>query len=176
MSYIQGPHALWVDARTHAAECARFDRYVVTGPLPQDCAIWIGAIGADGYGRFSITRGGIALCVRTNRYALARSWEGQLPAHMLALHECDNPLCVRVNPVEERYQHLVGGTQEDNMRRMGRAGRGGGRSITRGRDGMQRRQKRSLALREAAAQGWDQDAITKALAYSEDPSLFDEAP
>ena len=42
---------LWVDAVQHRGECARFERFVVTGPDPNDCAIWTGAIGADGYGR-----------------------------------------------------------------------------------------------------------------------------
>jgi hypothetical protein len=42
---------LWVDPVVHAAECVRFDGLVVNGPHEADCAIWAGAIGADGYGR-----------------------------------------------------------------------------------------------------------------------------
>jgi hypothetical protein len=42
--------ALWVDPVVHAAECVRFDGYVVNGPHEADCAIWAAAIGADGYG------------------------------------------------------------------------------------------------------------------------------
>jgi hypothetical protein len=41
----------WVDAVVHAAQCVRFDGLVVNGPHEADCAIWAGAIGADGYGR-----------------------------------------------------------------------------------------------------------------------------
>ncbi|MDG5768551.1 hypothetical protein QA798_01080, partial [Mycolicibacterium fortuitum] len=48
--------ALWVDASVHPAECARFRSYVVCGPDERDCAIWTGGIGADGYGRFFVTR------------------------------------------------------------------------------------------------------------------------
>ena len=47
---------LIVDRRLHAAEIARFDSHVVCGPTPSDCNIWTGAIDADGYGRFYLTR------------------------------------------------------------------------------------------------------------------------
>ena len=42
---------LVVDPKAHAAELARFESNVVRGPGADDCAIWVGAIGADGYGR-----------------------------------------------------------------------------------------------------------------------------
>ena len=77
--------ALWVDPKVHAAEVARFRSKIVAGPGDGDCSIWIGSIGADGYGRYFITRAGMGLCVRPNRYALA------LAAGVLGLHECDNP-------------------------------------------------------------------------------------
>ena len=41
----------------HAAEIARFEAKIVEGP-GEYCTIWRGAIGDDGYGRFSITREG----------------------------------------------------------------------------------------------------------------------
>jgi hypothetical protein len=62
---------LVVDPRIHAGEIARFTSHVVCGPTASDCSIWISAIGADGYGRFYLTRGGVGLCVRPHRYALA---------------------------------------------------------------------------------------------------------
>jgi len=40
-----------VDPVVHAAECVRFDGYVMNGPHEADCGIWASAIGADGYGR-----------------------------------------------------------------------------------------------------------------------------
>ena len=43
--------ALWADPKVHAAEVARFRRKIVTGPRDEDCSIWTGSIGADGYGR-----------------------------------------------------------------------------------------------------------------------------
>jgi hypothetical protein len=82
--------------------------------------------GGDGYGRFSITRAGMSLCVRANRYALAKASGAPLPGDQLALHGCDIPLCVRVSrPGELGRLHIVAGTQRDNMIRMGRMGRGG---------------------------------------------------
>jgi len=43
--------ALWVDPKVHAAEVARFRSKIVAGPGDGDCSIWIGKIGADGYGQ-----------------------------------------------------------------------------------------------------------------------------
>jgi len=44
----------------------------VRGPYRDDCAIWVGAIGGNGYGRFWVRRGGgERIMVRANRYALA---------------------------------------------------------------------------------------------------------
>lgn len=42
---------LLVDSRVHAGELRRFEANVVRGPGRDDCAIWTGSIGADGYGR-----------------------------------------------------------------------------------------------------------------------------
>jgi hypothetical protein len=79
--------ALWVDPVVHASECRRFDSYVVKGPREEDCEFFIGAIGKDGYGSLFIYRGGTGICVRPNRYALAR-WLGvPLEPDQLALHE-----------------------------------------------------------------------------------------
>ena len=83
--------ALWVDPKVHAAEVARFRAKIVAGPGERDCSIWIGSIGADGYGRYFITRAGVGFCVRPNRYALALATESALGADVFALHECDNP-------------------------------------------------------------------------------------
>jgi hypothetical protein len=43
--------ALWVGPTVHAAEVTRFRSKIVAGPGDGDCSIWIGSIGADGYGR-----------------------------------------------------------------------------------------------------------------------------
>lgn len=152
--------ALSVDEREHALECARFDRLVIGGPNPADCILWVGAIGADGYGRYFIYRGGRGMCVRPHRHALARKSGGHLEAGVLALHECDSPLCVKV--CTETPLHVVPGTQSDNMRRMARMRRGGGGIGVRG-GGMAARRATSVALRTALlTHGWDRDAVDAA--------------
>lgn len=45
------PLRLLVDRRLHAEELRRFEDNVVRGPGDDDCAIWTGAVGGDGYGR-----------------------------------------------------------------------------------------------------------------------------
>lgn len=162
--------SLWVDPIAHAGEVARFRSKVVVGPDEGDCSIWVGSIGADGYGRFFLTRHGAGFCARANRYALALD-RGSIGAQVLALHECDLPVCVKVNAPHARRQHVVGGTQGDNMARMARMGRGGGRPLTRG-PGRDARRLRSVALREAVRNGvWDAQAVRDAL-WGSEPSLF----
>jgi len=84
--------------------------------------------------------------VRPNRYALALATGSALDADVFALHECDNPVCVKVSGPEALCEHVVAGTQFDNMRRMARARRGGGRPTIRGL-GREARRARSVALR-----------------------------
>jgi hypothetical protein len=109
--------------------------------------------------------------VRPNRYALALSTGEPLEAAVLALHECDVPPCVKVaNPAAVR-QHVVAGTQRDNMIRMAYTGRGGGRPVVR-RDGLRARRARSVALHEAVRHGWDSDAVSAALLGRTEPTLW----
>ena len=152
---------LVVDPRIHAGEIARFTSHVVCGPTASDCSIWISAIGADGYGRFYLTRGGMGLCVRPHRYALALRC-GLLAAGVLGLHECDNPVCVKV-AADGDVEHVVAGSQGDNMERMARMRRGGGRYLVRRGDSRGVRRERSVALREAVRHGWDGAAVEAAL-------------
>lgn len=159
--------ALVVDPRTHREEVDRFRSFIVAGPGDSDCDIWVGAIGGDGYGRFRIVRSGCVFSVRPNRYALALTSGGFLPAGVLALHECDNPICVRVGE-----RHLAAGTQSDNISRMARMGRGGG-GLGRPRHGDLRdaRRARSVALRAAVRDGWDPQAVESAL-IGDHPTLW----
>jgi hypothetical protein len=58
--------------------------------------------------------------VRAHRYALAATLDGrELPGSALALHDCDNPLCVRViDPARApagALLHVVTGSQAQNM-------------------------------------------------------------
>ena len=155
--------ALWVDPAVHASECRRFDSYVVKGPGVGDCDFFTGAIGKDGYGRFFIYRGGSGICVRPHRYALARWLKVPLRPDELGLHGCDSPLCVKVCGPDAPFQHVVVGTQGDNMRRMARMRRGGGRRAIRS-DGLRARRDRSVALRAVLRErGWDRAAVESAL-------------
>ena len=82
VSVMRSAGRLVVDPRLHAGEIARFTSHVVCGPTASDCNIWTGAIGADGYGRYYLTRQGMGLCVRPHRYALAMAC-GALAAGVL---------------------------------------------------------------------------------------------
>jgi hypothetical protein len=80
------------------------------------CWLWHGAIGAGGYGNFSLGRlGGSQKFARAHRHA----WElvnGPVPGGLLVCHRCDNRGCV--NP-----DHMFLGTHGDNNRDMRTKGR-----------------------------------------------------
>jgi len=146
VSVMRSAGRLVVDPRLHAGEIARFTSHVVCGPAASDCNIWTGAIGADGYGRYYLIRQGMGLCVRPHRYALAMAC-GALAAGVLGLHECDN------------------------MDRMVKMRRGGGRYVVRRGDRRGVRRERSVALREAVRHGWDAAAVETALLGNQ-PTLW----
>jgi hypothetical protein len=177
-AYMGGsqPLRLVVDRRIHGEELRRFEANVVRGPGADDCAIWMGAVGADGYGRFWVRRGcGERIMVRANRYALVAALDGEaLEPWVRAIHGCNNPPCVRVScPGDTGLLHVLGGTQRDNMVMMARAGRGGGRVAVRRRDhGVKARRARAIALREAVRDGWDAEAVEAALLGSQEPTLW----
>ncbi|KAB7757448.1 Uncharacterised protein [Mycobacteroides abscessus subsp. abscessus] len=164
-----GEPQLWVDEQVHATECRRFDASIAYGPTDADCDIWIKAIGGDGYGRFYITRNGRGRCVRPHRYALARARRHPLAADVFGLHGCNNPLCVKVR---EDRQHVYEGDQRENMIWMARSQRGSSGSTLR-RDRLADRRARSVALREAARNGWDRAAINDVLQQGQELGLFD---
>lgn len=155
---MKSAEELVVDPHLHAGEIARFHSHVVCGPTASDCDIWIGAIGKDGYGRFYLARAGTGVCVRPHRYALAIV-SGVVAAGVLGLHECDNPVCVKVADTTEPRQHVVSGSQGDNMERMARMRRGGGRYAVRRFDSRGVRGERSVGLREAVRDGLDASAV-----------------
>jgi hypothetical protein len=169
VSVMRSAGRLVVDPRLHAGEIARFTSHVVCGPTASDCNIWTGAIGADGYGRYYLTRQGMGLCVRPHRYALAMDC-GALAAGVLGLHECDNPVCVKI-AADGEIEHVVAGSQGDNMDRMVKMRRGGGRYVVRRGDRRGVRRERSVALREAVRHGWDAAAVEAALLGNQ-PTLW----
>lgn len=69
-----------------------------------DCLEWQGARDINGYGRVSRVTYGESLAHR----AAYRHTIGPVPEGLYLLHSCDNPCCI--NP-----EHLVPGTQQDNM-------------------------------------------------------------
>ena len=111
----------------------------------------------------------MGLCVRPHRYALALRC-GLLAAGVLGLHECDNPVCVKV-AADGDVEHVVAGSQGDNMERMARMRRGGGRYLVRRGDSRGVRRERSVALREAVRHGWDGAAVEAAL-LGDQPTLW----
>lgn len=147
-----------------ADEVARFWRHIVKGPGERDCWIWVGAIGDDGYGRFWTTRDGRDRVLRPHRIAF--SLATAIPLEDLPVVEhlvCDNPICVHA--AGDRFDHLAGGTQADNLARMGQRGRGGGTPlvIRDAHTGRAALAARSRALRNAVRDGWDAGRIADAL-------------
>ncbi len=154
-------------AITVGDEAARFARFVVGGPGVTDCAVFTGAIADDGgYGRFwygSHPR----RVVRAHRYALALASGGHLSASVIAMHLCDNPICVRTyarggGEALARYgplagAHVVAGTQRDNLALMTMKGRNTETALTR-----RQRTQRSRALRDAVRNGWDTERVARA--------------
>ena len=73
---------------------------------PNECWIWEGAVGSDGYGR--VRRKGATFSVHRYSYEL---FKGPVPEELCVMHRCDVPLCV--NPT-----HLCLGTKADNTQDM----------------------------------------------------------
>ena len=76
--------------------------------------------------------------MRAHRYALALA-TGEPLGSALALHECDVPVCVKVAAPQAIPQHVVAGTQRDNMIRMAYTRRGGGRPVVASRERIRQR-------------------------------------
>ena len=158
---------LTVDHVQHVAEIARFDRFIVRGPGERDCWIWTGAIGDDGYGRFWVGRDGGPQVVRAARYALALDI-GTVRSDVVAMHACDNPICVRCG----RW-HIRDGDQSQNLAEMSAKGRGGGRLLWPTGETRAERYARALRIREVVrVNGWDRPAVLAAIAGAT-PGLFD---
>lgn len=154
--------------RDRDADAERLWRYVVKGPDPDDCWIWTGAVGDDGYGRFWTAGDGIRQRTMRPQRFLYRHLTGiDLPASTMLLHRCDVALCVHVD-VDPAVSHL---------RDAARAGRQRNRFTIEKYASLPRadRVARSRRLRDTVrAHGWDPQLIARALsdAGSEHPTLW----
>jgi hypothetical protein len=91
----------------------RFWDKVIKGPRPHDCWLWTGAVSDDGYGRYWIGTVQGQKAMRPQRYAHEILTDEELPSHVLLMHSCDIPLCVRATGGEDT--HLVPGTRAENL-------------------------------------------------------------
>lgn len=106
-----------VPLRLRAGDVARFRSRVVHTDA---CAIWLGALGSDGYGRFALRTGGRQRTVTPHQVAAVLAW-GPLAAGATLLHDCDVRLCVRTEP-----GHVRVASQAENMQQAVRRGRSRG--------------------------------------------------
>ena len=157
--------------RLTADEIDRFWSHVVKGPRETDCWLWArGAIGDDGYGRFWVSRDGQQRVLRPHRvaWALAEGVSIDLPPvveHVV----CDNPICVRADGT--LLDHLEGSTQAVNLSRISQHGRRGARDYRGRMLGREAMYRRSLALRAAVVDGWDEERIAQALASVDEAQM-----
>jgi len=96
----------------------RWDRQVL---VTATCHIWAGAIGSDGYGRFSITNPQDGDRMLTPHQVGARLGFGPLPVHCTLMHDCEVRLCCSTAP-----GHVRIATQKENMRQAVARGRSRG--------------------------------------------------
>ncbi len=88
----------------------RFIARVAFSDKPDGCWLWQGGLDLCGYGKLRVGED----MVLTHRFSY-ELFHG--PTDLYVMHLCDNPACVRP-------EHLVAGTQTDNMRDMMKKGRG----------------------------------------------------
>lgn len=102
-----------------ASRAARFAAKIIRTP---SCFWYTGAIGDDGYGRYTYLDHDTAAqrTVSAHRFAweLTRPPGELINASDVLMHECNNTLCVHVGP-----GHVILGTQMQNIRYADRLGR-----------------------------------------------------
>lgn len=96
----------------------RYHRQVIATAA---CDIWGGAIGSDGYGRFSITNAEDGDRMLTPHQVGARLGFGPLPVDCTLMHDCEVRLCCSTAP-----GHVRIATQTENMRQAVARGRSRG--------------------------------------------------
>ena len=128
---------------------ADIDRWRSRVVVTAACHLWMGAVGSDGYGRFSIRDGDGERMVTPHQVA-ARLTFGPLSAGSTLLHDCDVRVCVAT-----ATGHVRVATQTENMVQAARRGRAAGPHPglvdTRGKVGASRAVQ--TALRDALEAG-----------------------
>ena len=82
------------------------------------CHIWVGAVGSDGYGRFSIRNDEDGERMVTPHQVGARLAFGPLPIGSTLMHDCEVRVCVATAP-----GHVRVATQRENMVQAAQRGR-----------------------------------------------------
>lgn len=145
-------------------EARRFWEKVVKGETPGACWVWVGAIGADGYGRFWVkdpnTEAGEKMW-RAHRYAATLTFgSAEVEVAEMVTHLCDNPLCVRAE--NGAGSHLFLGDHADNMRERAARGRDNLHGLAFLRRSRAERAADSRALRELIlTHGYRQDEVDR---------------
>jgi len=138
--------------RPSQVNVAAFWAKVVKSPT---CWYWVGAVSApDGYGRFNFQRENRQRTVLAHRFSVELV-HGPLEQDVVCEHKCNEPLCVRVGT-----DHLVRSTHSENVRYAIAMGRLSGHSLLNGQG--RSRYERSLAIREALRNGYDEKAVFRA--------------
>lgn len=121
------------------------------------CWIFTGAVSSpDGYGRVNFTVDGDQFTVSAHRFALWASGVDIRCSEMVAEHRCNEPLCVRVG-----REHLIESTADTNVWYASATGRL--RGPMPGLDAGERtRYQRSVDVRAAVRDGWDETAYAAA--------------
>ncbi|MGI8665571.1 MAG: hypothetical protein ACR2N4_06020 [Jatrophihabitans sp.] len=147
-----------LDFELAAADRSRFAGLLIhtTG-----CTVWCGAIGGDGYGRFSLRRpDGGQRTVSAHVVAAVIEW-GQVEAGATVLHDCDFRLCVRTN----LSGHVRVSTQSENVRQA--VWRGRSRGPMPGRVDVRGPAGASHAVRDALRASADRDPVALALVLAQ---------
>ncbi len=82
------------------------------------CDIWLGAVGSDGYGKFSVHNDVDGTRIVSPHHVAAARRFGPVPLGATLMHDCDVRVCVSTDP-----GHVRVATQRENMRQAARRGR-----------------------------------------------------